>query len=108
MQVEGGELQSALQYQVLSTGLQHGHLAMVGGVQHQQWSMLPSEKQVSVARFHFNAYTICVCLNRHTFPNTVHADGVSDHEYTLLTNCDSRIAKCTCYLQFQQGKGKCI
>ena len=50
MQVEGGELQSALQYQVLSTGLQHGHyLAKVGGVQHQQWSMLPSERQVSVA-----------------------------------------------------------
>ena len=49
MQVEGGELQSALQYQVLSTGLQHGHLVMVGGVQYQQWSMLPLEKQVSEA-----------------------------------------------------------
>ena len=49
MQVEGGELQSALQYQVLSTGLQHGHLlVMVGGVQDQQWSMLLPEKQVSV------------------------------------------------------------
>ena len=45
MQVEGRELQSALQYQVLSTGLQHGHL--VPGVQHQQRSMLPLEKQVS-------------------------------------------------------------
>ena len=88
MQVEGGELQSALQYQVLSTGLQHGHLVLVGGVQHQQCSMLQLEKQVSVACFHFNAYTICVCLNRHTcqaLPNTVHADGVSDHEYALLT-----------------------
>ena len=49
MQVEGGELQSALQYQVLSTGLKHGHLVMVRGVQDQQWSMLPLEKQVSVA-----------------------------------------------------------
>ena len=49
MQVEGGELQSALQYQVLSTGLQYGHLAMVPGVKHQQWSMLPLEKVVSVA-----------------------------------------------------------
>ena len=28
----GGEFQSALQYQVLSTGLQHGHLVMVAGV----------------------------------------------------------------------------
>ena len=46
IQVEGGELQSALQYQVLSTGLQHGHLVMVGGVQHQQWWMLPLKKQV--------------------------------------------------------------
>ena len=45
----GGELQSALQYQVLSTGLQHGHLVMAGGVQHQQWWMLPLEKQVSHA-----------------------------------------------------------
>ena len=64
MQVQGGdlELQSAPQYQVLSTGLQHGHLlVMIGGVQHQQWSMLPLEKQVSVASFHFNAYThMCV------------------------------------------------
>ena len=49
MQVEGGELQSAVQYQVLSTRLQHGHLVLVGGVQHQQWCMLPLEKQVSVA-----------------------------------------------------------
>ena len=48
IQVEGGELQSALQYQVLSTGLQRGHLVMVGGVQHQQWWMLPLKKQVSV------------------------------------------------------------
>ena len=47
MQAEGGELQSALQYHVLSTGLQHGHLVTVAGVQHQQWSMLPPEKQVS-------------------------------------------------------------
>ena len=30
-------VQSALQYQVLSTRLQHGHVLMVGGVQHQQW-----------------------------------------------------------------------
>ena len=38
MHLEVGELQSALQYQVLSTGLQHGQSAeMVGGVQHQQW-----------------------------------------------------------------------
>ena len=49
MQVEGGELQSALQYQVLSTGLQHGHLEMIGEVQHQQWWMLLLEKHVSVA-----------------------------------------------------------
>ena len=47
MQVEGGKLQSALQYHVLSTGLQHGHLVMVGGVRHQQCRMLPPEKQVS-------------------------------------------------------------
>ena len=53
MQVEEGELQSALQYQVLSTGLQHGHLlVMVGGVQDQQWSTLPLEKQVSMAYVH--------------------------------------------------------
>ena len=54
---------------------------------------------------------ICVCLNRHTFqafPNTVHADGVSDHESVLLTNCNDPIANCICYLHFQQGKGKCI
>ena len=49
MQAKGGELQSALQYQVLSTGLEHGHfIVMVAGVQHLQWSMLPPEKQVSV------------------------------------------------------------
>ena len=47
MQVKGGELQSALQYQVLSTGLQLGHLVMVPGVQHQQWCMLSLEKHVS-------------------------------------------------------------
>ena len=52
MDKRGGELQSAVQYQVLSTGLQHGHflvIIMVAGVQDQQWSMLPLEKQVSVA-----------------------------------------------------------
>ena len=49
MQVERGELQSALQYLVLSTGLQHGHfMVMVRGVQHQQWCMPLLEKQVSV------------------------------------------------------------
>ena len=48
MQVQGETLQSALQYQVLSTGLQHGHfIVVVAGVQDQQWSMLPPEKQVS-------------------------------------------------------------
>ena len=48
MQVKGGELQSALRYQVLSTGLQHGHfIEMVAGVEHLQWSMLLPEKQVS-------------------------------------------------------------
>ena len=70
IQVEGGELQSALQYQVLSTGLQHGHLVMVGGVQHQQWCMLPLEKQVGHARpvyryvctvqQHRQVYTECI------------------------------------------------
>ena len=54
MQVEGRELQSALQYQVLSTGLQHGHLVMVGGVQSQQ-SILP-QKQVSVTYLHMRYY----------------------------------------------------
>ena len=59
MQVEGEELQSALQYQVLSTGLQHGHLlVLVRGVQHQQWSMLPLEKQVSVA--YMTIIPVCV------------------------------------------------
>ena len=54
MQVEGGELQSALQYQVLSTGLQHGHLlVVVGGVQHQQWSMLPLEEPVSCTHHNY-------------------------------------------------------
>ena len=49
MHVEGGWLQSALQYQVFSTGLQHGHLTVVlGGVQHQQWRVLSQEEQVSV------------------------------------------------------------
>ena len=47
MHIEGGKLQSVLQYLVLSTGLQHGHLVMVEGVQHQQ-SILALEKQVSV------------------------------------------------------------
>ena len=51
MQVEGGELQSALQYQVLSTGLQHGHLIILRGVLHQQWCMLPLEKQVSFTHY---------------------------------------------------------
>ena len=47
MQVEGGQLQSALQYQVLSTGLHHGHLlVVVTGVQRQQYCMLPLEKRV--------------------------------------------------------------
>ena len=67
MQVEGGELQSSLQYQVLSTGLQHGHLAMVGGVQHQQWCMPTLEKQVSVAyvlTYMYNAYIYYnVCMS---------------------------------------------
>ena len=50
MHIKGGELQSALQYQVLSTGLQHGHLlVMVGGVQHQQ-RMLPLEVSAYVCR----------------------------------------------------------
>ena len=60
MQVEGGELQSALQYQVLSTELQHGHLAVLEEVQHQQWSMLPHKKQVSYAQY-INTY----CLSLH-------------------------------------------
>ena len=45
--MHGIELQSALQYQVLSTGLQRGHLIVLGGVKHQQWRVLPLEKQVS-------------------------------------------------------------
>ena len=50
MHIQVGELQSALQYQVLSTGLQHGHfLVMVGEVQYQQWRVLPLKKQVSMA-----------------------------------------------------------
>ena len=54
---------TALQYQVFSTGLQHGHLVMVGGVQHQQWWMLPLEKQVGHAWVVIvNLMTACVVL----------------------------------------------
>ena len=90
MQAEGGELQSALQYQVLSTGLQHGHLVMVvmmvRGVQHQQSSTLPQGKQVS-AYLNFDA---CVrSMVRWTlYNNTIIYSNViykfADHALSIL------------------------
>ena len=71
MHVQGAELRSALQYQVLSTGLQHGHLLVVmvaGGVHYQQEWMLPVEKQVNVESMECtNDYILysgmkCVCM----------------------------------------------
>ena len=52
-------------YQVVSTGLQHGHLVMVGGVPHLQWcSMLLLERKVSTYS-NFDVYVfafVCVCF----------------------------------------------
>ena len=74
MQVKGGELQSALQYQVLSTGLQHGQLlVVVGGVQNQWWHILLLEKHVSDA-YRYTYIRPCNC--HHSIATTTTATNV--------------------------------